>query len=80
MLFTVRWTGFWPYRTGAMQDLGYELPRRPLPHTPGNTSRGQQVTLRQRLDAVAGSDPTAREYVGSQSATVYEATQHSGPR
>jgi hypothetical protein len=35
------------------------------------------VSLRQRLDAVAGPDPTARERVGSQPALVYEATQHS---
>src|SRR5215216_4184861 len=50
------------------------------PRTWVNTSRGRQATLRQRLDSVAGSDPTARQYVGSQSASVYKATHHSGPR
>src|SRR5215207_25293 len=41
-----------------------------------NTSGGQQVSLRQCLDAVAGSDPTARKYVGPQPAPVHEAAQH----
>jgi hypothetical protein len=57
-----------------------ELPRRPLPRTPVNTSGGRRAFLRQRLDAVAGSDPTARKYVGSQPAPVYEAAQHPGLR
>src|SRR5215204_573023 len=47
------------------------LPGIPLPRTPVNTSRGRQVSLWQRLDAVAGSDHAAREYVGSQPAPVY---------
>jgi hypothetical protein len=47
-----------------------------LPRTPVNTSTGRQATLRQGLDAVAGSDAAAREYVGSQPAPVYEAAQH----
>src|SRR5215217_1838218 len=38
------------------------------PRTPVNTSRGRQVSLWQRLDAVASSDRAAREYVGSQPA------------
>src|SRR5215213_1321268 len=63
-----------------IHDPASELPRIPLPRTPVNTSRGRQVFLWQRLDAVAGSDHAAREYVGSQPAPVYEATQHSGPR
>jgi hypothetical protein len=37
-------------------------------------------TLRQRLDAVAGSDRADREHVGSQPAPVHEAAQHPGPR
>jgi hypothetical protein len=48
-----------------------EVRRIPLPRTPVNTSRGRQVSLWQRLDAVAGSDRAAREYVGSQPAPVY---------
>src|SRR5918994_5701108 len=48
-----------------------------LPRNRVNTSRGRQEILHQRLDAVAGSDPTARKYVGSQPASVDEATQHS---
>src|SRR5918993_871130 len=51
-----------------------------LPRNRVNTSRGRQAILHQRLDAVAGSDPTARKYVGSQPASMYEAAQHSGPR
>src|ERR671910_3784484 len=51
-----------------------------LPGTWVNTSGGRQAPLRQCLDAVAGSDPTARKYVGSQPAPVYEAAQHPGPR
>ena len=38
------------------------------------------MTLRQRLDAVAGPDPAAREYVGPQPAPVYETAQHPGLR
>jgi len=38
-----------------------------------------RLTLRQRLDEVAGPDPSACEYVGSQPAPVYEAAQHSRP-
>src|SRR5215208_2784614 len=30
---------FWPYRTGAMQDPGYELPRIPLPRTRVNKGK-----------------------------------------
>ena len=45
-----------------------------------NTRGGRQASLRQCLDAVAGSDPTAREYVGSQPAPVHEAAQDPGPR
>jgi len=57
-----------------------ELLRKPLPRTPVNTSRGRQATLRQRLDAVAGPDHTAREHVGPQPAPVHEAAQDPGPR
>ena len=39
-----------------------------------NNGRGRQIILLQRRNAVTGPDPTAREYVGSQPASVYEAT------
>jgi hypothetical protein len=33
---------FWPYRTGAMQDPGYELPRIPLLRTRVNKKLGTE--------------------------------------
>ena len=53
------------------------LRRTRLLRTLVNSGGDGEVTLRQRLYAVAGPDPTAREYVSSQPAPVYEATQYS---
>jgi hypothetical protein len=57
-----------------------QLPRISLPRTPVSNGRGRQATLPQRRNALTGPDPTAREYVGSQPASVYEAAKHSGQR
>src|SRR5215212_5999333 len=62
--------GVWCYRRptiGASPATFHTV----SPRTPVNISRGRQVSLWQRLDAVAGSDRAAREYVGSQPAPVY---------
>ncbi len=36
---------FWSYRTGAMQDLGYELPRILIPRTPVNKGKKEDRSL-----------------------------------
>jgi hypothetical protein len=61
-------------REESIYDPESGLPRIPLPRTRVNNGRGRQATLPQRLDAVAGPDPTAREHIGSQPASVHEAT------
>jgi hypothetical protein len=56
---------------GLIQNSAHGLRSILIPRPRVNNGRGRQATLRQRLDAVAGPDLTAREYVGSQPASVY---------
>src|SRR5215208_7745706 len=44
-----------------------------------NRGEGWPGTLCQRLDAVADPNLTGRAHIGSQTAPVYEAAQHSRP-
>jgi hypothetical protein len=36
------------YRGGAMQDLGYELPRIPIPRTPVNKGKNENLAISSR--------------------------------